>query len=63
MKFRFYSATHVMADGKTRSNSSELEFESLEAAADFMRKGVIRQEDLGMAFIPVVCEQIDEVAE
>ncbi|MFK4953619.1 hypothetical protein [Lactococcus garvieae] len=61
MKFRFYSATYVMTDGKTRCNSSDFEFESLEAAADFMRKGVIRQEDLGMAFIPVVCEQIDEV--
>lgn len=61
MKFRFYSATYVMTDGKARCTSSELEFESLEAAADFMRKGVIRQDVLRMAFIPVVCEQIDEV--
>ena len=63
MRFRFYSATYVMTDKKTRCNSSEVEFESLEAAADFMRKGVIRQEELGMAFIPVVCEQLDEVVE
>lgn len=63
MRFRFYSATYVMTDEKIRCNSSEAEFESLEAAADFMRKGVFRQEELGMAFIPVVCEQLDEVVE
>lgn len=56
MRFRFYSATYVMTDEKIRCNSSEAEFESLEEAADFMRKGVFRQEELGMAFIPVVCE-------
>lgn len=63
MKFRFYSASYVVPDKATYCNSSEYEFESLEAAADFMRTGVIRQEDLGMAFIPVVCEQIDEGVE
>lgn len=63
MKFRFYSATYVMTDGKTRCNSAEYEFESLEEASEFIKKGVVRQENLGMAFIPVVCEQLGEVSE
>ncbi|KXT63208.1 hypothetical protein LACDD01_00152 [Lactococcus sp. DD01] len=42
-----------------QGNSAEYEFESLEEASEFMKKGVIRQEDLGMSFIPVVCEQIE----
>ncbi|WP_442773990.1 hypothetical protein [Lactococcus hircilactis] len=60
MKFRFYSAAFITPDGKTKCNSSEIEFASLEEAADFMRIGVIRQDDLGMAFIPLVCEAIEE---
>ena len=60
MKFRFYSATFITPDGKTKCNSSDIEFASLDEAADFMRRGSITQDDLGMAFIPLVCEAIDE---
>lgn len=60
MKFRFYSADFITPDGKTKCNSSDIEFASLDEAADFMRRGSITQDDLGMAFIPLVCEAIDE---
>lgn len=62
MKFKFYSAAFITPDGKTKCNSSDIEFKDLEEAADFMRIGVIRQDDLGMAFIPLICEQIDDEA-
>lgn len=60
MKFRFYSAAFITLDGKTRCNSSEIEFASFDKATDFMRSGSITQDDLGMAFIPLICEKIDE---
>ena len=62
MKFNFYSAEYIGQDGIRRCNTSECEFKDLEEAADFMRIGVIRQDDLGMAFIPLICEQIDDEA-
>lgn len=59
MRFRFYSAIYGDVNGNMKYNSSELEFESLEEASKFMKKGVVRQDDLGMSFIPVVCMQIE----
>ena len=59
MRFRFYSAMYGTPNKEMQCNSAEYEFESLEEASEFMKKGVVRQDDLGMAFIPVVCEQIE----
>ena len=60
MKFKFYSAAFITPDGKTKCNSSDIEFASLDEATEFMRIGSITQDDLGMAFIPLVCEAIEE---
>ncbi|MFK4885863.1 hypothetical protein ACI1UN_02015 [Lactococcus petauri] len=62
MKFIFYGATYITEDKKFNCRNSELEFENLKEATDFMKKGAICQNDSKVSFIPVVCEQLDEVA-
>lgn len=42
---------------------SDITLKKYRIASEFMKKGVVRQENLGMAFIPVVCEQLGEVSE
>ena len=61
MKFRFYSAAFVKEDGKTGSISATTELPNLEEATKWMRSGTMTADDIGWSFIPVVCEQIDEV--
>lgn len=58
MKFKFYSAPYLASDGKWSSNSSEAEFDSMDDALDAMKSGAVIQEDLGMGFIPMVCQQL-----
>lgn len=60
MKFKFYSAEYIGQDGIRRCNTLECEFKDLDEATEFMRRGSITQDDLGMAFIPLVCEAIEE---
>lgn len=62
MKFIFYSATYITEDKKFNCRNSELEFENLKEATDFMKNGAICQDNSNASFIPVVCEQLDEVA-
>lgn len=63
MLFRFYSAIYVTEDKKAHCRFSDIEFDSLEEATIYMEEGAICQDDLKVSFIPVVCEQIGEVAE
>lgn len=60
MKFRFYSTMYLGLDGNSHCNTAELEFKNIEEATEWMKGGTIEQDDLGMAFIPLICEQIDD---
>ena len=68
MKFRFYSATYLTEDNQGKGKNfncrqSDIEFNSLEEATEFMKDGAICQDESKVSFIPVVCEQLDEVSE
>ena len=68
MKFRFYSAAYLTEDNQGKGKSfncrqSDIEFNSLEEATEFMKDGAICQCESKVSFIPVVCEQLDEVVE
>ena len=63
MRFRFYSPTYITEDKKVHCRSSDFEFDSLEEATIYMEEGAICQDDLKASFIPIVCEQLDEVVE